>query len=105
MITGPTCNFLMMLLSRGGEAPASKPVVEILRRLSAKKDSPDLDGAAVVENVLAGVARANLEYGTDYAPKTISYVPDDSAVYPVYRRLAYDIVKQAHIDDGNGVDV
>lgn len=47
-------------------------------------------------NVIAGVAEANREFGTNYVVKRIQFVPNDTPPAETYRYLARAIVERLY---------
>jgi len=90
-ITGPTHNLLRLRL----ESAAGTPAVEVEELPSfVPGAAARLESEELIRHVLLGISEANAEFATHYRATKISYVPDDTPVYDVYRLLARSIVSR-----------
>lgn len=87
-ITGPTHNLLALKLD---ESTSQEPLVE---RLSVSNEAPLIDADDVQKQVLAGVADANAQLGTQYGVAALRFVTTDTPSPIIYRSLAKVIVEQ-----------
>lgn len=94
-ITGPSHVLLGLAVSR----ERSDSDVLMVRRPAARRClCGSVEERRVREAVLAGIAAANHDLGSDWRPTEIVYVEDDSPRYSLYEHCAKQLVER--IDGG-----
>jgi hypothetical protein len=88
-VTGPSC---VLVSIRFGKTPPGGPIVVRLLAMDRTEAGIQFDLANHVAEVLAGVARANLETGGALEVEAIEVVPDD---YPKRAQVEYVAYKIA----------
>jgi len=89
LITGPRHNYLAIVFAPEGETP--EPQVVELPPQAGCEHRP-LDPAAILAEVLAGVAEGNAEFGVGYDVQSVQFVRNDTGPEGVYRSMARAIV-------------
>src|SRR3954466_16172368 len=84
-ITGPSHNLLGLKFA---DNAVSSPSIQMLRKPTGNALQP----TEILSEVLAGVASANKQFGTEYVVDVVRFVPDDTPPATIYRHLAAQIV-------------
>ena len=88
-VTGPSC---VLVSIRFGKTPSGGPIVVRLLAMDRTEAGIKFDLVNHVDEILAGVARANLETGGTLEVEAIEVVPDD---YPTRTQAEYAAYKIA----------
>ena len=91
-VTGPTHNLLRLKLERGTKADLT---VSVLPPVGNCRHHDGLTSEEVLPFISAGIARANLELGTDFGAVHAEIVENDSRQPAVYEYIARKIIEEA----------